>query len=97
LPLIGLIEILVIPRPLPKMAAKPQKKHDDHRVFSRGKCHGAHRLTGEGSCDKNDCELPELQIDIEPVYPVILRILGSLAAHLVGKYIMPGSLAPPIS
>ena len=30
-------------------------------------------------------------------YPVILRILGSLAPHLLGKYIIPGSSALPIA
>ena len=36
-----------------------------------------------------------------PIYPVILRILDILgffnAPHLAGQYIIPGSLAPPIS
>ena len=47
-------------------------------------------MTGEGSCDKNDGELPELQIDIEPVYPVILRILGFFSCSFSRKYIIHG-------
>ena len=40
----------------------------------------------------------KLTIQEKHSYPVILRILGfQTAPHLVGKYIIPGSLAPPIS